>query len=128
MKPILMAGMLIVNLALLFYSIGIISEQRNKIISKKVLLFITLGVIFDIIATSLMIAGSSKGPFTLHGFLGYSSLLGMLTDAFLIWRLKSKNGIGASVPKSIHLFSRYAYIWWVLAYITGGLLVMFRYV
>ncbi len=128
MKPILMAGMLIVNLALLFYSIGIISEQRNKIISKKVLLFITLGVIFDIIATSLMIAGSSKGPFTLHGFLGYSSLLGMLTDAFLIWRLKSQNGIGASVPKSIHLFSRYAYIWWVLAYITGGLLVMFRYV
>jgi len=33
-------------------------------------------------------------------------------------------GMGADVPKGVHLFSRYAYIWWVIAYITGSLIAM----
>jgi hypothetical protein len=91
-----------------------------------VLIFLTLGVLLDITATTFMIIGSSKGPLTLHGILGYSSLAGMTTDAILIWRQKIKSGIGAAVPKGLHLYSRFAYIWWVLAFITGGLLVALR--
>ncbi|MGB5753132.1 MAG: hypothetical protein WBN87_09745, partial [Thermoanaerobaculia bacterium] len=70
MSPILMAGTLIVNLALVFYTIGIVSEQRSHRITKRVLVFLTAGVTFDIIATACMITGSSKGPFTAHGLLG----------------------------------------------------------
>lgn len=123
MNPLLQAGTLIVIFALISYSMAIITEQRQKIVSRKVILFLTLGVCLDIIATTFMILGSSKGGFTLHGFIGYSSLLGMSIDAVLMWRLKLKNGFDSSVPKNIHLYSRYAYIWWVLAFITGGLLV-----
>jgi len=126
MKPILIAGSLIVNFALIAYSIAIITEQRKKILSKNVFIFLTIGVTFDIIATTCMILGSSKGPFTLHGLVGYSSLLGMLIDCILIWKLKNKNGFDTPVPKNVHLFSRYAYIWWIVAYITGALIVALR--
>lgn len=118
-----MVGTSIVFFALLFYSISIFTEQKQKKVVRRVLVFLTLGIIFDIIATAFMIAGSSKGLFTLHGLIGYSSLLGMLIDNILIWRLRLKNGIDTVVPDAIHRYSLYAYIWWVVAFITGGLLV-----
>jgi len=119
-------GTIIVVFALISYSIAIITEQRKRKIINSVLFFLTLGVLLDITATTFMIIGSSKGPLTLHGILGYSSLSGMAIDAILIWRLKIKNGIGVIVPKGLHLFSGLAYLWWVLAFITGGLLVALR--
>jgi len=91
-----------------------------------VILFLTLGILLDITATAFMIIGSNKGGFTLHGLIGYSSLLGMLIDTLLMWRLVSKSGINATVPNRLHKFSRYAYLWWVIAFVTGGFLVMFN--
>ncbi len=126
MNLLLRLGTSIVVLALVSYSVAIITEQRKKVISKTVLWFLTLGVCLDITATTFMILGSAKGGFTIHGFIGYSSLIAMFIDAVLIWRQKSKTGINSAVPKSLHLYSRYAYIWWVLAFITGGLLVALR--
>lgn len=124
MNKLVMVGSSIVFFALLFYSIGIFTEQKYKRVVSRVLLFLTLGIIFDIIATAFMIAGSSKGLFTLHGIIGYSSLLGMLIENILIWRLRIQKGIDTVVPDTIHKYSRYAYFWWVIAFITGGLLVM----
>ena len=122
MKPILMAGTTIVVFALLFYTIGIITEQRLHRVTKKVLFFLTFGVIFDISATVCMIIGSSKGWFTLHGLLGYSSLGAMLLETFFAWQYNLKNG-EVEVTKFLHIYSRIAYIWWVVAFISGGLLV-----
>ncbi len=122
MKPVLIAGITIVNLALLFYSIAIISEQRGHKVTRKVLSFLTVGVVFDIVATVCMIIGSENSPFSLHGILGYSSLTGMLIDCVLIWRHSLQNG-EKEVPKGLHLYSRLAYIWWIFAYITGAIIV-----
>ena len=124
MNKLLMVGSLIVFFALAFYSIGIFTEQKHKKVLPRVLAFLTMGIIFDIIATAFMIAGSSKGLFTLHGIIGYSSLLGMLIDNILIWRIRVEKGPGAVVSDGIHRYSRYAYLWWVTAFITGGLLVI----
>lgn len=126
MNPLLQTGTIIVIFALISYSIAIITEQRKGLASRKVLLFLSVGVLLDIIATTFMILGSSKGGFTLHGFIGYSSLLGMFIDAVLMWRHQQKNGFDSPIPMGLHLYSRYAYIWWVSAFITGGLLVAFR--
>lgn len=126
MNQYVQTGTIIVIFALISYTIAIFTEQRKKRILRNVLIFITLGVLLDITATAFMIIGSSKGPLTLHGILGYSSLAGMTLDAILIWRRKLSAGMGAVVPKKLHLYSRYAYIWWVLAFITGGLLVALR--
>lgn len=124
MNILLRIGTSIVIIALAFYSAAIFTEQKSKRVILPVLIFLTLGIIADISATTFMIAGSSKGFFTLHGVIGYSSLIGMLIETILIWRIRLKRGIGAVVPDRIHRYSRYAYYWWVIAFITGALLVL----
>ena len=126
MNSFLLAGTRIVIFALISYSIAIITEQRKKLINKIVLVFITLGIFLDVTATTFMIIGSSNPPYTLHGILGYSSLMAMLVDTGLIWRHYFKHGSAISVPQKLHLYSRYAYIWWILAFITGTFLVVFK--
>ena len=127
MKIYAMIGSFVVIIALTLYSIGFAKEQRKKMVTSRILLFYTLGVLFDISATTLMILGSTKGLLTFHGFIGYSSLLGMGIDTILLWRYNRKNGAEVKVSKSLNIYSRVAYIWWVLAFITGGLLVALRH-
>lgn len=122
----LILGTIIVTAALISYSIGVITEQIKKVITKFVLVFISIGIILDITATIFMIIGSPNSPFTFHGFLGYSALGVMLVDVILIWRARLKMGINTKVPSTLHLYSRYAYLWWVVAYITGGMLVAMK--
>jgi uncharacterized repeat protein (TIGR03987 family) len=126
MKPILIAGTTIVNLALISYSLFIFSERKAKKATIRVLSFLTIGVILDCTATICMIIGSSKSPFTIHGILGYSSLVGMLTDAVLIWKVRIREGVEAGISPAIHKYSLAAFCWWVAAYLTGALLVMLR--
>ncbi len=122
MQPILIAGTSIVIVALLCYSLGIITEQRKHRVTRFVLTALTIGALCDITATICMILGSTNPWYTLHGLLGYSSLAAMLTDTVLLWRHRLANG-DAPVGRGLHLYSRVAYVWWVLAFITGGLLV-----
>lgn len=125
MNILLKIGTSVVFFALVFYSIGIFAEQKTQRVILPVLIFLSLGICADIFATSFMIAGSSKGFFTLHGVIGYTSLIGMLIENILIWKIRLKTGIGSVVPNGIHRYSRFAYYWWVIAFITGALLVLF---
>ena len=126
MNTISMIGAVVVTLALISYSIGVITEQRKHKLIKTVLIFVTVGIILDITATICMIIGSTNSPFTMHGFLGYSALTAMLIDVILIWKFYQKNGTDVDVPKKLHRYTLYAYLWWVVAYVTGSLLVMIK--
>jgi hypothetical protein len=123
MKTASLIGSMIVTIALIFYSTGFVKERRLKLVTSKVLLFYTIGVSLDVTATILMIIGSSKGLITVHGLIGYSSLSGMLIDTFLLWRHNLKVGNTKPVNRNLHFYSAVAYVWWIIAYITGGLLV-----
>jgi hypothetical protein len=90
------------------------------------LIFLTIGLALDITATTLMITGSPNSPFTFHGFIGYSALAVMIIETFIIWKNYLANGMNSKVPRTAHMYSRYAYSWWVIAYITGGLLVALK--
>ena len=126
MKPIVIVGTIIVHLALLSYGAGIVIEQVKHRVTRSVLLFLGLGLLFDIVATVCMIMGSGRGFITTHGLLGYSCLLIMAVDSVLVFIHYFKNG-NQQVPRSLHIFSRYAYTWWVVgAYITGGLIAYMR--
>lgn len=126
MKPLAMFAATVVTLALISYSIAILTEQRKKLVINRVLIFLSLGVLLDVSATIMMIIVSENSPFTLHGILGYSSLTLMLIDAVLLWRFRIRHGAGEVVYRGVHLYSRIAYIWWVAAYITGTMLVMMK--
>jgi hypothetical protein len=123
MKIASIIGSIIVTVALIFYSIGFSKESRRRLVTGRVKLFYTIGVSLDITATICMIIGSTKGMLTLHGMIGYSSLAGMLADTVLLWRHNLKMGPEAEVSRPLHLYSRIAFTWWIIAYITGGLLV-----
>lgn len=123
MKTISIIASFVVTVALVFYSIGFTKENKRRLITGNVLLFYTVGVCLDITSTIMMIIGSSKGMLTVHGMIGYSSLLGMLIDTVLLWRHNSRKGPGREVNRGLHVYSRIAFIWWIIAYITGGLLV-----
>jgi hypothetical protein len=124
MQPLAILGAFVITLALLSYGIGNIAVQRFKIVTPGVLIFQTLGVLLDITAVSLMIINSSKGAFTPHGLLGYSAMLTMIINLVLIWWWYVKNGFDTIISKPILLYLKIAYGWWVIAYITGSLLVI----
>jgi hypothetical protein len=125
MKPILIAGISIVNLALIAYTFAIVSQLKGKVMSRKVLSFLTIGVVLDVSATICMIIGS--GHFvTVHGIIGYSSLTGMLMDTVLSYRHTWRNGPGSPLTARFNRGSRIAYYYWVLAYITGAMIVMMK--
>ena len=126
MSPILIAGVIIVNLALMSYSIGIITEQRKREVSTFVLGFLTAGVAFDIVATVCMVIGSSNSFATVHGLIGYSALAVMTLDTVMLWKTWLKKRGTTLVSKPLNLYSRFAYIWWVIAYITGALIVSLK--
>ena len=126
MKPILIAGSIIVTSALIFYSIGVFTERKRKAITKNVLLFLSLGLVFDISATACMIIGSTNSPFTFHGFIGYTGLLAMIIETSLAYRYNIKFGSKETVSKGLHIYTLFAYILWVAVYITGSMLVMIK--
>jgi hypothetical protein len=126
MSPYAKIGATVVILALLSYTVAVLTEQRRRMVTPRVLWFLTVGVVLDITATAFMIAGSSKGPFTLHGALGYSSLAGMLMETVFAWRFRRGHTAESPVPAWLHSFTRWAYVWWLAAFVTGGLLVAMR--
>ena len=126
MKTVLLVATVIVNLALISYSIGILTEQFRRRLSGRVLGFVSAGLALDLTSTLLMIIGSENPPYILHGILGYSSLTGMLVDAFLLLRLRIRRGEGSEVPATLHLYTRIAYLWWILAYLTGLVIVILK--
>ena len=122
MKPIIIIAIVIIHLALISYGIGIINEQIKHRVTLFILLFLALGLSFDLIATVCMVIGAGRGFLTKHSMLGYSCLLAMAVDSALVLRHRLKHG-DQKVPYALHLYSRYAYFWWVMgAYLTGGFL------
>ena len=126
MNPISVIGAFLITFALLSYGIGSISLQRFSRVSKEVLWFLLIGVLLNISAIICMVFGAQMVPFTLHGFLGYSALLIMLIVLVLVWLAFKKRGLNTLIYKRLHLFARLAYGWWVIAYLTGGLLVILK--
>ena len=118
-----MAAVGTVTLALIFYSIGTLREQRGRRATAGVRGFLSAGLTFDVIATALMIVASGPGAPTIHGWLGYSALALMAVDVWLIWRHWRANG-DARIPAGQHLYARIAYLYWIVAYFAGAALVM----
>ena len=58
MNSLLIIGMVIVTGALIFYSMAVWSEQRQKVLTAFILTALSIGICLDVTATAFMIAGS----------------------------------------------------------------------
>jgi len=80
------------------YTIGTIKGQRAHRATPGMRGFMSVGLVFDVLATLQMIrlAGTLVPGF--HGVLGYSSLTLMAIEVVLIWRHWRAQG-GAEIPR-----------------------------
>jgi hypothetical protein len=124
MNNTLIAGTVVVNLALVFYTISFIMFSRSHSLSRKLLTIFSLGLFFDVLATTLMILGSTNSPFTLHGFIGYSALLTMFVEGYILWNFYYRNGFVVVQSASVKRYTAISYIWWVCAYISGAIIAI----
>lgn len=127
MPKVTIAGIIFVHIALILYTLFVILENRKKKTTRSVLIFISLAVIFDITATTCMMIGTTRTYFTFHGIMGYIGLLLMLADAVLLWKYKLNHGTEVLINKPLISFSKIAYAWWIIAFITGVLISIFRH-
>jgi len=100
--------------------------QRFNLLIPSLLIFLTLGIFLDITAVGFMIMGADKSILSVHGLLGYSAMITMILDTFFIWRFYLKSGYDVEIPKNLITYTKYAYSWWVIAYLTGSILVIWK--
>lgn len=124
MNTYLTVGTRVVVLALAAYSVAQWGVVRTRRANRRVLVAMGLGVALDLFSTVCMILGSSRGPFTLHGLLGYSALALMLVDAVWLFRFHRREGGEAVLPATLTRFSVFTYAWWLAAFVAGAALAM----
>ncbi|MGA2614013.1 MAG: hypothetical protein ABSG38_11240 [Spirochaetia bacterium] len=122
MNSLLLTGIVVVLFACASYSTAVVTQLKQRRITGVVRVFLTAGVALDATSTGFMIAGSRRIPLTFHGVLGYSAFLLMAADLALSWMHFKRHGCG-EMPKSLLNYSLGAYVWWILAFIAGGIVV-----
>lgn len=125
MSPVILFGVVAINLALIAYSVGLVAVHRHRRATAFVLGIFALAVAFDVVATGCMIAGSHRPWFTPHGIVGYLALAVMLVATLRLWALRSP-GSEAAIPSGLQTFLRFAYAAWLVAYVVGVVLAMKR--
>jgi hypothetical protein len=125
LSPVILFGVLSINLALVAYTAGMIGAHRRWRASAFVLGAFTLAVAFDVVATGCMVAGSRRPWFTPHGIVGYLALLVMVVAVGRLWGLRGQ-GPDAEIPAGLRVFLRVAYVAWLIAYSIGVALAMMR--
>jgi EamA domain-containing membrane protein RarD len=124
MSLVILAGVILIHIALICYTVFIYKENKYKRATKGVLISITLAVSFDVIATVCMMIGTTEEYFTLHGILGYTALVVMVTDAIFIWKHKNKHGSEVPFSDTLNRNSKLGYILWLIAFGTGEYLAI----
>jgi len=126
MNPISVVGAFIITLSFLAYGIGSITLLRFKKVSSIVLIYLTLGICLDFIGIVFMTIGRSGKFIRFHGYLGYFAFLLMLISTIGMWWNFFKFGKNAQIRKKFVYYSRFAYLFWLIAYFTGSIIVIWR--
>ena len=124
MPIVIIAGVILIHIALILYTIFIFKEFKYKRATRSLLKFITSAVILDILATSCMMIGTSEEYFTLHGILGYTALFLMIIDAIFIWKHKLNHGSEVVFNTGLDRYSKFSYFLWIIAFGTGEYLAI----
>jgi len=126
MNPISVVGAFTITISFLAYGIGSISLLRFKKVSTIVLIYLTLGICFDFLGIVFMTLGRGDNSLTFHGVIGYIALMLMLIGTIGMWWNFFKFGKNSPIGKKLMYYSRFAYLFWVIAYFTGSLIIIWR--
>lgn len=107
----LIAAIVVITSALIFYTIGVWSERIQKGLRLWHVIFFLLGITADVVGTSLMehIARLTDAHNNLHAITGFTAVVLMLIHAF--WALVT---YFKGSPKAKRNFSRFSIVVWII--------------
>ena len=108
--------MIVINLALVFYSIGVWSERIQGVLKWWHLAFFGLGLICDTWGTGLMFDMAGGMTFDIHGLTGLLAIVLMLVHA--LWALIVLLRKDERSLKSFHRFSVFVWLIWLIPYLS----------
>ena len=105
---------IVINLALLFYSIGVWSERISGKLKVWHLVFFWLGIVFDTLGTGMMFEMVGGMTFDIHGITGLIAILLMLIHA--VWATIVLVRKDEKMINSFHKFSVLVWFIWLIPY------------
>jgi uncharacterized repeat protein (TIGR03987 family) len=117
------APMIIISLALAFYSIGVWSERLQGKLKAWHLFFFWAGLVCDTWGTGLMIDMAGGLTFDIHGVTGVIAILLMMIHAVwatLVLIRRDENAI-----RNFHKFSVTVWFIWLIPYLSPMVLGLF---
>jgi uncharacterized repeat protein (TIGR03987 family) len=121
----LINAIIFINLAFLFYTVGVWSEKIQKKLKNWHLIVFWLGLVFDTLGTSFM-AGIAKDGFKLdfHGITGILAIALMLIHViWATWVMVSKN---EKMQLNFHKLSFIVWIIWLIPFVSGAAFSMMK--
>ncbi|MDM8128719.1 HsmA family protein [Paraclostridium benzoelyticum] len=125
----LIAAITAITLALVFYTIGVFSERKAKVLNKNHVITFYLGLICDITGTFLMsqiaksgVSGISETSAMIHGITGTIAILLMLFHAVWATWVLYKND--KEKQRVFHKFSIFVWCVWLIPYVIGAIIGM----
>ena len=115
----LLAAIILITGALIFYSIGVWGEKIAGALSTRWLVFFWLGFACDTAGTTVMnrMAGGGSFQLNFHGITGLLAILLMLIHA--VWATIVLTRKREKAMKSFHRFSLVVWGIWLLPYLSG---------
>ena len=113
----LVISMILVNLALVFYTVSILNEFKRKTLLPWHVAMFCIGLICDAFGTFIMYkSGGSKISVGIHDILGFSALLLMLINAIAsVFVIKKYENL----LNQFYKFSIFAWVIWIISYALG---------
>ncbi len=122
MTGTVIVSMILITLALVFYSIGVWSERLAGFLKGWHLIFFWTGLIFDTLGTGLMLEMAGGIAFDLHGITGVLAILLMLVHA--VWATWALMQADERTLANFHKFSLGVWLVWLVPYFSGFFLSM----
>jgi uncharacterized repeat protein (TIGR03987 family) len=116
--------MVVINLALVFYSIGVWSERFSGRLKTWHLVFFWLGIICDTWGTGLMFERAGGLTYDMHGLTGLLAIVLMFIHA--VWATVVLIRKDEKLILSFHRFSVAVWLIWLIPYFSPMLLRLFR--
>lgn len=118
----LVTAIVFINLALIFYTIGVWSEKIQKGLKKHHVIIFWIGIVCDTLGTTAMQRISNGSMFSFHGITGLLALILMLVHA--IWATVVLIRKDPKAIETFHRFSILVWIIWLIPFISGAMMHM----
>ena len=125
----LITAIITITLALVFYTIGVFWERKDKILKKKHVIIFWLGLLYDTTGTIIMSSIAKEGVTDisqtsqmLHSITGQLAIILMLFHALWASWVLYKND--EKKQESFHKFSIFVWLIWLVPYAIGAFIGM----